>query len=276
MTRDLYMSIRDGYTRNPDSIINIEAEHFNKILSGLREHYFQIEDDFNEASILSDFWKRYAPRQRGRGPIEDSYPWGEVGEKVLDAHLYQIISNVYNDAEFVGLPYGHDVRYTTNNAFVHIDIKSTGPRDNLDEVVSSPNQVSGNGLFCDEYGVYNTPVNVLGHRRSLVFQPELPPFYIINDTPRLTLTFYLKCAYDVVSIGNQPLKYLEFICVPNGLLMFDTLHYQNTPFLMIPGKDTQESIHKRTRIRLNPLTQIAKWRCVKIYNNGGTIAESNR
>jgi hypothetical protein len=194
-----------------------------------------------------------------------------VGEKVLEAYIYKIVSNIFTNARFVGLPYGHDVRFVTEDAFVHLDIKSTGPHDNLNEVVASPNQVSGDGLYLDSDGVYNSPVLVKGPRRSFSFQPELPPFYLIESRHRLTLTFYLKCAYDVVSMGFQPLKYLELICVPNGILMFDTLNLAQTQYLLIPGKDTLDSVHKRTRIRLDPLSQIEKWRCVRIFRDKGTM-----
>ena len=75
----------------------------------------------------------------------------------------------------------------------------------------------------------------------------------------------LKCVYKVIEAGNQPLDYLELISVPNGLLMFDTLNYsQNIKGLLTPGKDILTSEHKRTRIKLNPLSEIANWRCQKI------------
>ena len=90
------------------------------------------------------------------------------------------------------------------------------------------------------------------------------------------MTFYLKCAYDVIEMGEQPLMYLELICVPNGLLMFDTLNYSDKPGLLIPGKDILSSVHKRTRIRLEPLADIASWRCTKIYREGENVIQQNR
>lgn len=215
--------------------------------------------------MIKDYWYHYAPKQRGHKPRGASLPWGEVGEKVLDAYLYKTIASNFIESRFIGLPYGHDLRFTSENAFIHIDTKSTGPTDNQDEVVSSPNQVSGDGYAFDTTGFYNSKVEVIGPTKSMEFQPELPPFYIIDNNPYLTLTFYLKCVYKVISLGNQPLDYLELICVPNGLLMFDTFHYaKNVKGLLTPGKDILSSEHKRTRIKLNPLSQIASWRCKKI------------
>lgn len=95
------------------------------------------------------------------------------------------------NTQFVGLPYGHDVRFVCENVFVHLDIKSTGPTDNLDEVVASPNQVSGNGILLDNEGILNSKVQVQGKNKNMEFQPELPPFYIIEEKVYLTLTFYI-------------------------------------------------------------------------------------
>lgn len=65
-------------------------------------------------------------------------------------------------------------------------------------------------------------------------------------------------------MGDQPLHYLELVCVPNGLLLFDGPNYLQTRGLLIPGKDEKDHPKKRTRVRLNPLATLASWRCVKI------------
>lgn len=272
-----YNLIRNGFVSSPEKIVEIEKFYFKFFLNNLREKYLEIRKDFNDASLLEDFWKKYAPRQRGRGPRNEAYPWGEVGEKVLDAYIYKIVNEKIPSVRFTGLPYGHDTRFTTNDAFVQLDIKSTGPNDNLDELVSSPNQVSGDGKYLDDGGVFNSEILVRGPLRNLMFQPELPPFYIVDGVPKLTLTYYLKCVYEVIEKGNQPLSYLELVSVPNGLLMFDTFNYnENKRGLLIPGKDIQTSVHKRTRIRLNPLAEIAPWRCVKLYYKNGKIISKQR
>ncbi len=272
-----YDAIRKEYVSRYKEIIAFEKEQFEILLNALIEQYDSIEKDFNEASTLVKFWLRYPPQQRGYKPTEESFPWGEVGEKVLDAYLYKIFYTKFTNPRFIGLPYGHDSRFVSEDAFIQIDTKSTGPNDNPDEVVSSPNQVTGDGLFCDSHGVYNSPVEVIGPRAVLHFQPELPPFYVVDRKPRLTLTFYLKCVYSVVSKGNQPLHHLELICVPNGILMFDTMKYGSSKGLLTPGKDEVTAKHKRTRIKLDPLARIDKWRCVKIYRDAsGQIKKSYR
>lgn len=259
-----YNSIRQKLISNYSKIIELEKFYFNQLFDGLFNSANNIKSDFDKAIDLKDFWVRYAPKQRGHKPRGTSLPWGEVGEKVLDAYLYKIISSQFQQLNFIGLPYGHDIRFLSDNAFIHLDIKSTGPNDNPNEVVASPNQVSGDGFKLDNNGIENSKVLVSGLRKTMEFQPELPPFYIIDNKVYPTLTFYLKCVYKVVSPGNQPLDYLELICVPNGLLMFDTLNLGQTKGLLTPGKDIKTSKHKRTRIKLNPLSKIDGWRCQKL------------
>ncbi|WP_262232292.1 BglI family type II restriction endonuclease, partial [Escherichia coli] len=100
------------------------------------------------------------------------------------------------------------MRFSTENSFVHIDIKSTGPTDNPNEVVSSPNQVTGNGMISEAGMVYNNEVDMRGARITRKFRPELAPFYLINNQIIPVLTFYIKVVYDVISPGNQPLNCL--------------------------------------------------------------------
>lgn len=273
---NIFPKQRDRYLSDPELIVELEKCYQELLIHELILSYPDIEADFNESSALYPFWKKYAPRQRGYKPRCDAYPWGEVGEKVLEAYLYKIISKTFPDCRFIGLPYGHDVRFVTKDAFVHIDVKSTGPTDNPDEVVASPNQVSGDGYIIDGEGIHNSTVVVTGPSRSSEFQPELPPFYMIDGTPKLTLTYYLKCVYKVIEAGLQPLHHLELISVPNGMIMFDSLDLCKIPGLLTPGKDIRTSVHKRTRIKLNPLSRINNWRCQKIIREDEEVVVITR
>src|SRR6185503_18699022 len=130
------------------------------------------------------------------------------------------------------------VRFATDDALIHFDVKMTGPNDNANEVVVPPQQVSGDGSLW-QVGMLSKSFLVVGERRSINFQPKLPPFYIIDGTVRLCLTYFLKVIYTVEEFGVQPLGYLEVACLPNGLLLFDGPKYAETPGLLIPGKDTK-------------------------------------
>jgi hypothetical protein len=224
--------------------------------------------DFGRANDLLPFWRDYPPRQRGRSPKGTSIPWSEVGEKSLSSNLIRAISKAEPTISFPGLPFGGDVRFATKDAIIHFDVKMTGPNDNANEVVVPPQQISGDGALWGT-GLKNNSFLVTGERRKITFQPKLPPFYVLEGTERLCLTYFLKAVYTVTALGVQPLHYLEVACVPNGLLLFDGPKYAKTPGLLIPGKDTQTTPEnvKRTRVRLAPLAGLSgKWRCQKIVS----------
>lgn len=222
-----------------------------------------IYKDFSQAMELYPFWINYPPVQRGRAPRGTSIPWGEVGEKTISACLIRAISLKAPSITFPGLPLGGDIRFATQDAFVHFDLKLTGSNDNPDEIVASPHQIAGDGQFWRD-GVVNSPVLVIGQKAQMSFQPELPPFYILEQRVLLCLTYFLKVVYTVQAMGNQPLDYLELACVPNGLLLFDGPKYASTSGLLIPGKDEKDHPKKRTRVRLAPLAALAPWRSIKI------------
>ncbi|MEE2026096.1 BglI family type II restriction endonuclease [Alkalimonas mucilaginosa] len=268
-----YMDARDLLIADGGvSLIELEEQTTHTLSKLLLNNAVKIKQDFDKTSDLNSYWERYAPIQRGHKPRGEAFPWGEVGEKVIEGYLYSQIASYFDDVRFVGAPYGHDIRFTCRNAFIHIDAKSTGPNDNPNEVVSSPNQVTGNGMI--EEGsklVYNDLVNMTGPKMTRQFRPELPPFYIIDGKVLPTLTFYIKIVYEVHSLGQQPLKCLELISVPNGLILFDGPNLsQRIPGLLTPGKDEVHVERKRTRIKLDPLAKFQSWRCQKIdYSSDG-------
>lgn len=195
----------------------------------------QIKADFDLAHNLLGYWEAYAPLQRGHKPRGEAFPWGEVGEKVLEAYLYKMADTIFPFVRFPGIPYGHDVRFLTKSAFVQIDAKSTGPTDNQNEVVSSPNQVTGDGIL-NGLRITNTTQTIQGKFSTRDFRPELSPFVLIEEVAYPVVTMYIKVVYSVKARGHQPLERLELICVPNGLLMFDGLRLADTSGLLIPAK----------------------------------------
>ncbi|MBF4222979.1 hypothetical protein EAY74_22295, partial [Vibrio anguillarum] len=229
-------------------ILSLEQRTTETLVRAISSQAANIKRDFDKAFNLMPFWSAYAPVQRGHMPRGEAFPWGEVGEKVVEGYLYSLLPQVFNEVAFPGIPYGHDVRFSTLDAFIHIDAKSTGPTDNLNEVVSSPNQVTGDGAIFDGGQVRNNITQMRGARVSRDFQPELAPFVVDNGVVKPVLTYYLKIAYTVSAPGNQPLWYLELICVPNGLMLFaeDGLNLVGrVQGMLTPGKDEQHVARKR-------------------------------
>lgn len=265
LTEADYFFIRSELISNELAhIVAIEQQYMDFLVDVTLRAADSIHTDFCQVTELMPFWVNYPPRQRGRAPSGASIPWSEVGEKAISQNLVRALTLADTSITFPGLPLGGDIRFATNNALIHFDVKLTGPNDRADEIVASPHQISGDGVRWENNGVVNSPATVTGARASMVFQPELPPFYVLNKRPLVCLTYFLKAVYEVKSIGDQPLNYLEVACVPNGLLMFDRPQLAGTPGLLIPGKDEQTYLKKRTRVRLEPLAKLHDWRCIQI------------
>lgn len=269
LTEREYFAIRNQLIVNDsEKIITLERQYTELLVDVTLRAANSLYDDFCQVTELRPFWVNYPPRQRGRAPSGTAIPWAEVGEKAISQNLVRAVTLEDPSITFPGLPLGGDVRFAAKDALIHFDIKLTGPNDNPDEIVASPHQISGDGRRWLNGGVANSPFIVRGPKADMNFQPELPPFYVLNGHLRVCLTFFLKAVYEVRSMGDQPLKYLEVACVPNGLLMFDGPRLCRTQGLLIPGKDAQGVVKKRTRVRLQPLAALNPWRCVQVVRTG--------
>jgi hypothetical protein len=261
-----YFAIRTKLLQEQPYLLAIEQKYMYFLRDVILTAATNIYDDFCRAMELKPFWVNYPPQQRGRTPSGTSIPWGEVGEKAIGANLERAIWQKDPLIAYPGLPLGGDIRFATTDALIHFDMKLTGPNDNPDEVVVPPHQISGDGRHWHD-GVINSSFEVTGQKAKMVFQPKLPPFYVLGENTLLCLTYFLKAVYTVRDLGDQPLSYLELVCVPNGLLLFDGPEYAaNTTGLFIPGKDDKKKPieQRRTRVRLDPLAALDTWRCIKI------------
>lgn len=266
LTREEYFERRTLLFEEPNSLLQLEMRTMDWLVTTVQACAVQLHRDFSRSRDLVPCWIAYPPKQRGRGAIGDSQPWSEVSEKSLSFNLLHALATNRPDISFPGLPFGADVRFATNEALIHFDVKLTGPRDNVNEVVAPPQQVSGDGAAW-QGGFANSSFLVQGQRTAFNFQPKLPPFYVLEERTLPCLTFFLKAVYSLRGLGEQPLESLEVACVPNGLLMFDGPFLARTPQLLIPGKDDKSVAEsdKRTRIRLEPLASIEDgWRCRRI------------
>ena len=244
------------------------------LLEIVREAAPSIKKDFDRPADLVPFWTHYPPEPRGNKPRYDSIPWGEMGEKAVSANFNEVLFRKAPSATYPGLPGGSDMRFAVEDALVHFDFKVTGPRDNENQVVASPNQISGDGLRWKSGGVVrrwkgggivNSAVTVTGPGgKSHEYEPTLPPFYMLDGNILLNLTYFLKVVYRVEEMGHQPLCHLELVCVPNGLLLFDGPRYADTKYLFTPGKDKKGTKRKRARVNFDPLARIEGWRCIRL------------
>lgn len=274
-----YISALNYFKANPKQLIDLEHFITELVNTEIRINYQEIKRDYDEASYLNAFWANYPPEDRGRAPIGDQVPWIEVGEHAVGHKLDRIIGTKYNISE-VGLPSGADNRFViyhneidkitngfTNCAFVFLDIKSVGPRDNFEHTVLSPYQVSGDGIWTSpDTNMTNSPMEAKGKRTSHTFFPAISPIYTLtNGGIAPSIHLFVKPVYKMLSNPQkgQPLESIKNICVPNGILLcLNPGYLKKYQGLFFPGKDDKGKDPKKIRARVSfeILKVIDPWR----------------
>jgi len=283
----VYIAARDHFIRHPEQLIALECHFIQQTHQYLTAARDEIARDYNEASYLYPFWQNYPPEERGRQPRGDQFPWIEVGEHAIGTKLSRLLYNDY-DLRDTGLPAGPDQRFVlsspaisrltsgyTDSAWLFIDIKSVGPRDNFEHAVMSHNQVSGNGLWNHpEDGVRNDVLTATGARTSHSFHCSVPPLYVLSDgTIAPVINVLIKPFYRMLALsGNnergQPLSSITVACIPNGLLLMNGPRYLSQhPGLFYPGKDdkSKNPLKVRARVSFPVLNSIADWRVQQVH-----------
>ncbi len=279
-----YHQARRHLVNRPESLIALEEFVMRRVVAGVTRSLPLICKDYNEASYLYPFWQNYPPEERGRDPRGDQYPWIEVGEHALGGKLAECIKEL--NPRDVGLPAGADQRFLidspailkctdglTSRAWLHLDIKSVGPRDDHDHSVMSHNQISGDGKW-DKIGdgIRNTPMIAQGARAQHGFHCSIPPVYVLSEgivAPVVHLA--IKPVYDMLHLNReapilqrgQPLRRITFASIPNGLLLCQNPNYLKIyPGLLYPGKDDKSKDPRKLRARIDfkILKAIAPWR----------------
>mgnify|MGYP002944414675 FL=1 len=276
---DQYHRAREHFIENSHQLIAIEKYLMLVINNLIQNRYDDMERDYNEASYLHAFWANYPPEDRGRAPVGDQIPWIEVGEQAIGHQLSRRLAYEFPVVE-IGLPSGADNRFVlysdeiadithglTRCAFVFLDIKSVGPRDDFDHIVLSPYQVSGDGLWAHpNQNMTHSAMDVVGARARHTFFPAIAPIYAFsNGEIAPTVHLFVKPIYRMLSVPHQgqPLKSIVTVCVPNGLLLTTNPNYlQRYPQLFFPGKDDKTKDPRKIRVRVSfrLLNCIAPWR----------------
>lgn len=283
-----YTQAKDFFTRDPTVLIDLEQFFAAKIKELIEADWSAVCADYNEASYLYPFWQNYPPDDRGRAPVGDQYPWIEVGEHALGAKIRGWFASDFTVRD-VGLPSGPDERFVltspqidtltkgfTRSAWLFVDIKSAGPRDDFDHAVMSHNQISGDGIWLDaQAGLKNTVLLATGSRTSHKFHCIVAPLYILSDLSVAPVVhIVLKPVYTMAPLdpsagtAGQPLGRITVASIPNGILLVINPGYLTQhPGLLFPGKDDKgkNPLKVRARVSFPLLRQIAAWRVCDIY-----------
>jgi hypothetical protein len=267
-------------------MIDLERHVTQSMVQGINSAQEEIVRDFNEASFLRPFWENYPPDDRGRAPIGDQTPWIEVGEHAIGRKLGKMLSSEFS-VEDPGLPTGADERFLIGSeklkelssglfsyAWLFIDIKSVGPRDDQDHTVLSHNQVSADGTWESLHdGISNEVLIASGQRAEHSFHASLPPLYVLSDgRPALTIIMVVKPVYSMGSKSGVPTQLLDRIdiaTIPNGLLLTRNPGYLTKyKGLLFPGKDDKgkDPRKMRSRISFKLLREIDTWRHQTVYS----------
>ena len=282
-----YQKVRQQLISDPSILLALEkyfAETINELVA---TNLDAIQKDYNEASFLFPFWQNYPPDERGRKPRGDQYPWIEVGEHAVGDKLPRLLQKYFKVRD-AGIPTGPDKRFIlsndkiseltkgiTNSAWLFLDIKSVGPRDDFEHTVMSHNQISGDGIWDKEKsGVKNSIMTARGRHTSHKFHCSIPPLYVLSDgTVAPEVLIALKPVYRMLSLdkkgndGGQPLGRVTIATIPNGILLEENPAYlKKYPGLFFPGKDDKgkNPLKVRSRISFDLLKKIDAWRVQNI------------
>jgi len=285
---ELYVKAWEHFSANPQHLIELEKFFVQYIATLLKDNLESLVTDYNEASYLYPFWQQYPPDNRGRQPRGDQFPWIEVGEHAIGDKLPRFfqIDFALRDA---GLPTGPDKRFIvtspvirditnyTDSAWLFIDIKSVGPRDDADHTVMSHNQISGDGIWSSfNEGIKNSVMQAVGSREQHPFYCSIPPLYILSNKSIVPVVLIaIKPVYKMLSLNEpneegQPLSRIDVISIPNGILMEVNPGYlKDHPGLLYPGKDDKSKNPRKMRARISfeILRKIASWRVLNISVN---------
>ena len=262
-----YNQARKFFLDNHEKLIALEMYFMTVLQDFISSCGTELQRDYNEASYLFPFWQNYPPDERGRSPKGDQFPWIEVGEHVFGPKLSRFLAARFSISD-PGLPTGPDERYllrdehilkitkTTKAAWLFVDIKSVGPRDDQDHTVLSHNQISGDGKWNKiKTGIENAPMLAVGARASHKFYAAIPPIYVLSDgTIAPVIHIIIKPVYAMLELNEtkqttgQPLSRITLACIPNGLLLTEKPNYlREYPGLLFPGKDDKDKNPQKMR-----------------------------
>jgi hypothetical protein len=222
-------------------IAQLEERYADRLFHALYKNAGNIQAWYNEPNKVPDTWA-------GKMVIstkEPSAPWEQVGEIVIVG----VVNREFPEWFPIGLPIGSEARLSSQDAVIHIDVKTHKEGDtDLDRTQDvRPEQISS-----DEQESYvHDARGPLGD-----CPPRLPPYYIFGpNLLKVTVSAFVICAYRFDEANRyQYLTRIQLFTVPNGILRAVS-DYSD---IFQPGKDGRQG--HRYRVNLPGLAGHESWR----------------
>jgi len=185
---------------------NLELKYLEKINSLLVGHQEKMIKNLESMNNILEYWEDK--------PHDDGYDSG--AERVI----YSILQTGSDLGDPNSCPVASDLFFENPEAFIHIDLKSAQPDNNLSDhwrVPVGKNQTS-----------YAYNIKPQGSLKERPFNPSIPKYY--NDKP--SLTYFITILYSRVD-KNFKVVNINVSCMPNGQLTdiykYDTLSPGKNP-----------------------------------------------
>ncbi len=195
----------------------LELKYLNKIQSVLNSNLDNILSNLLSMNKTQSYWKHL---------LKKNTKFDVGAERIV----YSILQRASDLGEPNSTPFSSDLFFENKEAYIHIDLKTCQPLNNLSDHWRTPVGVNQNS--------YKGKMNV--HKGKIVkvvrnYNPNLPKYYF--DKP--TLTYFITILY-----AKKNKKYvvanINLACMPNGQLFSvygkDTLaagkNIEKTRFLM--------------------------------------------
>lgn len=233
-------------------IERLERRYVDDVFYQLHSNGGNLQSWYNDANKVKETWVgKMSP-----SPTAQSASWSQVGEIVIVG----LINRCFPEWFPLGVPIGSETRLGSNDAVIHIDVKSHKEGDQDIDVAQDvrPEQISGDGDYLGKLaGVPAANSKVRDLEGDLGSEaPKLPPYYDFGpNMVKICITMFAICIYEFnVDTQFQSLRRLQLVTVPNGLLRWHS-DYRDC---FRAGKDGR-SAH-RVRVKLPELAAHESWR----------------
>jgi len=232
-----------------EHIKRLEKTYTDRIFHQLYANAGNLLAWYNEPNQVRDAWLG----KLATSPKAQSMTWNQVGEIVIVGLLHRCFPDWYP----IGLPIGSETRLSSDDAIIHVDVKTHKEKDtDLDRAQGvRPEQISGDGTDSKIQDLKGE----LGDSA-----PKLPPFYVFGNILKVCLSLFVICVYKFdPEEYYQYLNRVQLFTVPNGLIRA-TKDYRD---IWRAGKDRH-----RIRVNLPALAAHESWRWREfVYEPHGVV-----